>query len=352
MRSGTVPVETTGSGYGPGIHDDGTPAVKPLLVEGAGVRFGSATILSGVSLAIERGEIYGLLGPNGAGKSTLIRAISGRIPLSGGRIQIEGQTVSHRRAPSLRLGRVPQRLALFDHLTPRETLGTFASLFGLRGRAARERVARTLEEVGLQDVARRRADRLSGGMRQRLHIAVALLSDPSLLVLDEPTVGVDRASKEGLYELFLALRREGLGLLLITHDLPEARLLADRVGILIGGQLVAEGPPDDVIDRRFGGRRAVRVCARPPVPAPFDGLLQSFGLRRDPLGQEWTGIIDEEAVMPRLFEAIRGHSELIAEVTLTRPDLALLLEDFESTGQGEGRSDGQVIALERRFGAA
>ncbi len=321
----------------------------PLNVETVSIRYGSVTVVDQVSLSIGRGEIYGLLGPNGAGKSTLIRAISGRLPLAGGGVQIEGRAITPGTGPSRHLGRVPQKPALFDHLTVRENLFTFARLFGVSGRTVRRKVEEILEAIGLQEAAGRPADRLSGGMRQRLHMGAALLTEPSILILDEPTVGVDLASRRGLYDILLGLRDRGLAILLTTHDLPEARLLSDRIGILIAGQLTAEGTPEALIQARFGGKRHARVVCRPGTQDWETTFLETLGLTCMDAGQEWIGMVDEASVMPRLFEACRERSDLIAEMTLTRPDLADLLDDLTGTKPvpaGETATLGRLAARE------
>lgn len=303
----------------------------PLLVDDVRIRYGSRTVVDGVSLSLAAGEIYGLLGPNGAGKSTLIRAMCGRMRLAGGNILIHGKRIRPGAGPSPHLGRVAQKVALLEHLTVRENLSTFGHLFGLGGRRLRLRTRDVLERLDIASLARVGVARLSGGQRQRLHIAVALLTEPDILILDEPTVGVDLASRQKLYEVLKDLAKGGMAILITTHDLPEARILSDRVGILVAGQLVAEGTPDALIDDRFGGMRKARICARTGADQARLAFLSRLGLSRVGL-TEWSGLLDEARDLPQLFQNFQRCPDLITELVLSRPDLEDLFAHWQDGG--------------------
>ncbi|MGF1456548.1 MAG: ABC transporter ATP-binding protein [Alphaproteobacteria bacterium] len=313
-----------------------TDGSRPLLeVEDVHVRYGARAVIAGVSLAIRPGEIYGLLGPNGAGKSTLMKAICGRARLSSGHIIVRGKPVRAGWRSGSHVGRVSQQVALFDHLTVRENLTTFARLFGLGGRRLKERVRDVTERFDLGAFAGTVAARLSGGQRQRLHIAVTLLTEPDVLMLDEPTVGVDLASKQKLYAVLNDLARDGMAIVVTTHDLPEARILSDRVGILVDGRLVAEGPPDVLIEDHFKGLRRTRICIRPGAVEAEAIVLSGLGLAR--IGAtEWTGFLDEARDLPSLFDHVQRYTHLITELVLSRPDLEDLFGIWQ---QGEAIAD-------------
>ena len=232
-----------------GAPAPGTPASLPLLrCDGLVRRFGERTAVDGVSFHISAGETYGLLGPNGAGKTTTISMIAGILRPDGGQVELDGRRVdAHDPEAKRSLGLVPQEIALFDDLSAEENLRFFGSLQGLRGADLRARVAATLELVGLSDRAKDRISEFSGGMQRRANIAVGLLHRPRLLVLDEPTAGVDPQSRNQILESIEQLRAEGMAVLYTTHYMEEAERLCDRVGIIDRGRIVAEGTRRELV---------------------------------------------------------------------------------------------------------
>jgi ABC-2 type transport system ATP-binding protein len=200
-----------------------------------------------LSLTVHRGEAYGLLGPNGAGKSTTIRMICGLVRPDAGTVELAPEVggadgpAGHAGPPSL--GYVPQELALFPTLSLRENLEFWARMVGVGRRERRGRIDEALGSVGLASRAGDRVDRTSGGMQRRLNLAAALLHRPKLLVLDEPTVGVDAQSRASLLETIGRLRDEGTAVLYTSHHLDEAERLCDRVGIIDHGRMLVEGEP-------------------------------------------------------------------------------------------------------------
>lgn len=214
-----------------------------IRYEGFTKRFGAVTAVSGLDLEVGRGETLALIGPNGSGKTTTLKAALGLVRPTAGRVLVDGQDVSSRgRAARARLGYLPQRLAFPEGCTPREVMRLYARLRG----AGREEAERLLERVGLTDAADRAIEGFSGGMRQRLGLAVALLGEPAALILDEPTAALDLTGALMVREVIQKIRAEGMTVLLSSHDLGEVAALADRVAVFAGGRLVAVGRPADL----------------------------------------------------------------------------------------------------------
>lgn len=230
---------------------------KALEVNGLRHAYGEVEALAGVSLSVEEGEFVALLGPNGAGKTTLVRSIVGLLKPTSGTVFVAGGSPA-RATVRQRLGVVQQDVGFPRTLTVAEVVEGAAARAGGNQDAAR----RALDEMGLDKVRKRRASDLSGGQQQRLQLAMGLVGDPALLVLDEPTVGLDVASRRAFWQTLAERRRRGTGILLTTHIVEEAAAVADRVVVLDGGRVVAEGTPDEL--RRFLPGR--RISARTNVP--------------------------------------------------------------------------------------
>ena len=211
-------------------------------------RFGERRAVDGVSFEIAPGETYGLLGPNGAGKTTTISMIAGILRPDAGTVEVGGSPIGTSSSEAKRgLGFVPQDIALFDDLSALENLRFFGGLQGMRGAELDRRIGETLELVGLADRARDRIDTYSGGMQRRANIAVGLLHRPQLLILDEPTAGVDPQSRNQILESIELLSEAGMSVLYTTHYMEEAERLCDRVGIIDSGRLVAEGTRRELV---------------------------------------------------------------------------------------------------------
>ena len=213
--------------------------------------------LQNLSLQIPAGITYGLLGPNGAGKTTTINMVIGALTPDLGRIEINGlppgnQAVKHA------LGIVPQTVALYELLSGHENLNFFGRLYGLTGKELTDRIQHVLEIVNLEERKNEKVNKYSGGMKRRLNIAAALLHRPSLLILDEPTVGVDPQSRHAIFESLRFLSDEGCTIILTSHYLEEAQKLCDRVGIMDEGKLVAEDTVEKLI-ADFGGKSLLTV---------------------------------------------------------------------------------------------
>jgi linearmycin/streptolysin S transport system ATP-binding protein len=200
-------------------------------------RFGRIEAVRGISFSIAEGETYGLLGPNGAGKTTTISMVCGLLEADAGSVVVAGQPLTTRSVePKAAIGYVPQELAIYPDLNARENLRFFARLYGLAGAQAEARIDDVLEVIGLTDRARELTSTYSGGMQRRLNIGIGLLHRPRLLILDEPTVGVDPQSRNAILESVEQLAGEGMAVLYTTHYMEEAERLCDRIGIVDGAR--------------------------------------------------------------------------------------------------------------------
>jgi|SRR5579871_447584 len=211
-----------------------------LAVQGLKKSYGSMLAVDGVSFEVEPGETVGLLGPNGAGKTTTVSIIAGLLQADAGEVRIEGRPLAGDRDPVKRqIGLVPQDLALFDELTARDNLLLFAALYDVHGMQARKAMAEALELAGLAERVLSKVKTFSGGMKRRLNLAAALLHNPQILLLDEPTVGVDPQSRNAIFDNLEILKQRGKTLLYTTHYMEEAERLCDRIVIIDHGKVIA-----------------------------------------------------------------------------------------------------------------
>jgi linearmycin/streptolysin S transport system ATP-binding protein len=218
--------------------------------------FGSLTAVSDVSFTVDPGELLGLLGPNGAGKSTTVGMIVGLLRPDAGEVRINGEVLRGDTDPAkASIGFVPQELALFDELPARENLRFFGALYGLAGAALDATIASSLEFVGLTDRARDKVKTFSGGMKRRLNLAAGLLHDPQLVLLDEPTVGIDPQSRNAIFDNLEALRARGKSLVYTTHYMEEAERLCDRIVIIDHGRVIASDTVRGLYGRLPASRR-------------------------------------------------------------------------------------------------
>ena len=224
----------------------------------------SEPAVNGVSLAVRESSFFGLLGPNGAGKTTLLSMVCGLLAPTAGSIVIAGHDAQREARQTRRLlGLVPQDLALYETLSAGENLAFFGSMQGLKAARLRERVGACLEATGLVDHATRRVAHFSGGLKRRLNLAVGLLHEPRILVLDEPTVGVDPQSRNHVFEVLKELHRGGMTVLYTTHYMEEAEELCEDIAILDHGRVIARGSPDDLLGQHPGTEVELQLEAAP-----------------------------------------------------------------------------------------
>ena len=292
----------------------GVNGERALAVRGVVKRFGPNTALDHAGLELRRGERLALLGPNGAGKTTLVRCISGRAVPDAGEIEMLGQ-----RLPATGgrhdLGFVPQEIALYPDLTARENLEAFGRFHGLKGNELSRAIDWALEWTGLADRAGALTKTFSGGMKRRVNIACGVLHKPRVLLLDEPTVGVDPQSRERIFTMLDELRRQGTSILLTTHQLDEAEQRCDRIVIIDHGRVIAEGTLAELIEGTVGVNRRVTLRLTEPGEPP-DG----FRATEDP--RALVGEVGDVALeLPGLLAGIRDAGGQVSDIEVRAPSL-------------------------------
>lgn len=297
---------------------------EPILsAVGLQKRFGDVLAVAEVSFEIAPGETYGLLGPNGAGKTTSISMIAGLLEPDTGRITVDGTEVTTRSVePKRAIGLVPQDLAIYPDLTARENLRFFGRLYGMDRRHLSRRVDEVLEVIGLADRADDRAKEYSGGMKRRLNIGIGLLHRPKLLILDEPTVGVDPQSRNAILESIEHLSDQGMAVLYTTHYMEEAERLCHRVGIIDQGRVMAEGTRRELVEM-VGQKDRIRVNAVGALVAAAAGLRTIPGIDQVTVGDGTMELLVGDAgsvLAPVMAEMARAEVAVTA-VTIDEPDL-------------------------------
>jgi ABC-2 type transport system ATP-binding protein len=310
--------------------------VEPAVLQVDAVRFsfGPRRVLRGLTLDVRAREILVLLGPNGAGKSTLVKAMAGRLRMESGTVRVDGRDPLFDPEARRLTGIVPQQIALFEKLTALENLISFGRLMGMAKAPSKSgdilptlevTALATLDRVGLKDRAHDRVQSLSGGMRRRINIAAALMHGPKILVLDEPTVGLDQQARAGLAQLLRDLKSSGLAILLTTHDMEEAEALADRVAIMVAGRVKAEGAPRALVTSIFGAMRQLTLSVDPDValqrPQLIAALLEA-GLQQLPDGRTWSGLVaSDKASFDAIVRTALAVGAAIGEVRVRQPGL-------------------------------
>jgi len=297
---------------------------EPLLVcTDLHKRFKDIVAVDGVGFHIDRAETYGLLGPNGAGKTTTISMVCGLLERDGGSVTVAGlpMDIETTEAKAL-IGYVPQDLAIYPDLSARENLRFFGKLQRLSGRRLDERVSAVLELAGLSERAGDRTETYSGGMKRRLNIGIGLLHEPQLLVLDEPTVGVDPQSRNAILEAIDGLRRGGMAILYTTHYMEEAERLCDRIGIIDGGHILAEGTRRELV-ALVGQLDRVTLTASGPLQDAAQALAALEQVDGASVSDSAIEVTAHSArtILPQVIETATAAGALINSVEVTEPDL-------------------------------
>jgi lipooligosaccharide transport system ATP-binding protein len=281
-------------------------------------RFGDFTAVDGIDVEVRKGEAFGFLGPNGAGKSSTMRMIGCVSPPTAGELRILGLDPL-RDGPAIRarLGVCPQQDNLDPELSVRENLTTYARYFGIPRRVARERAAELVEFVQLTERANSKVDPLSGGMKRRLTIARALVNEPDIVLLDEPTTGLDPQARHLVWERLFRLKQQGVTLVLTTHYMDEAEQLCDRLVVMDGGRIVAEGSPRALIEA-YSTREVVELRFATDTQEQFVDKLSGIGERVEPLPDRVLLYVDDgdDAVAAVNDRALNPTSVLVRRSTL------------------------------------
>jgi ABC-2 type transport system ATP-binding protein len=287
--------------------------MTPILeVNNLQKRYGKFEALRGVSFVVNEGEMFGLLGPNGAGKTTLLSIVSCLLDATAGEVRLDGQRlVRSDRDLRRRIGIVPQELALYGELTARENLFFFGELYGLEGKRLESRAGEVLELIGLADRADHQAHTFSGGMKRRLNLGLALMHAPQVLLLDEPTTGVDPQSRNHIFEGVRRLNAEGMTVVYTSHYMEEVQALCTRVGIIDHGQLIACDTLPGLL-RQMQGLIRFRVPAITPILRERVRRLPVSGVREM---DEQTLELECSDVKPTLLQLVALLTELQTELT-------------------------------------
>jgi ABC-2 type transport system ATP-binding protein len=287
--------------------------MNPLQIESVVKTFANRRALDGVSLELRGSEVLGLLGPNGAGKSTLVRTIMGRVKPDSGSVSIFGKPAPAGDTDArVEVGVVPQEIALYPNLTSYENLTVFGRYLGLSGAALEEAIKRALDWAALTDRLHEPVKTFSGGMKRRLNMAVGVLHQPRVLLLDEPTVGVDPQSRERIYQMIESLRAGGVSLIYTTHYMEEAERLCDRIAVIDNGRVIATGTKDELVRNTVGTKREVVV---------------EFAD-----GTRVTHLIDDAADMLRVMRESETEGSAVRDLTMKSPSLEKVF--LHLTGKG------------------
>lgn len=324
-----------------------------VLIENLQKRYGSVEAVKNVSFQIEPGEIFGLLGPNGAGKTTTLRALCTLITPDAGRLEVSGISVVDRpRLARKCLGYVAQEVAVDKVLTGRELLQLQAAIYHIPRKLSKEKIENVINLLGLKEWADKKTGTYSGGIRKRLDLAAGLLHQPNVLVLDEPTVGLDIESRVAVWNFLRQLREWGTTVLITSHYLEEVDALANRVGIIDKGMVIATGTPSELKDRLGGDRVTLRIREFSPIEEAekAQALLQSL-----PLVQE---IIINKAQGNSLNLVVTSQSDALTKIqaTMREADLPIFgiaqarpsLDDVYLAATGQTLLDAELAASSTR----
>ena len=300
-----------------------------LITENLVKQYGDITAVDDVSFSAEAGEIFGLLGPNGAGKSTAINCISGLLNPTSGHISVAGHDIAREgKAARKSLGIVPQELALYEDLPAVDNLRYWGKAYGMRGRELEARVAEVLGTIGLADRAKDLPKSFSGGMKRRLNFGCGIVHQPAVLLLDEPTVGVDPQSRSRLFDLVEAERDNGDCILYTTHYMEEAERLCDSLAIIDHGKLIAEGTVAE-LKAQLGARDALQLAGEFPdgvrsALAALGDDLDDFEILGADAGSMTLALPHASQHLPRIFDAIATAGGTVFETSLRSPNLETL----------------------------
>ncbi|RSK26060.1 ABC transporter ATP-binding protein [Bacillus sp. HMF5848] len=287
--------------------------------------FQKREVVKGISFAVEKGESFGLLGPNGAGKSTTISMICGLLKMDEGDVLVNNASVkSELKNVKKKIGVVPQEIALYPTLSAKDNLLFWGKMYGLSSKAAKQKADEILELIGLSDRAKDKVETFSGGMKRRVNIGVALMHEPELLIMDEPTVGIDPQSRNHILETVKTLNEKGMTVIYTSHYMEEVEYLCKRIGIIDHGELIALGTKSDLITRLSGGKM-IEVS----VKEMREDFLQSLqevesvtGVNVMEDGQTLQVVsYDSDKLLPNILELANSYHIAIQAIQIIEPNL-------------------------------
>jgi ABC-2 type transport system ATP-binding protein len=286
-------------------------------------RFDQNHAVKGIHFDVRRGEIFSLLGPNGAGKSTTISMICGLLRPSGGDAQVMGHSIGRQpQAAKAAIGVVPQDIAVYEDLTARENLEFWGKMYGLRGPALARRIDAVLDLIGLAERQKERVGNYSGGMKRRVNIGVALLHEPAVIIMDEPTVGIDPQSRRHILDGVKTLHNNGVTVLYTTHYMEEAQELSDHIAIMDQGEIIACGTHDELV-RIVGEQDRIDLQLDRPAPEVIAEWQKVPAVQRVTSENGTVTVLapDSNQVLPDLFELANDHRVRITNVAIQEPNL-------------------------------
>ncbi|REK64004.1 MAG: ABC transporter ATP-binding protein [Cohnella sp.] len=298
-----------------------------IEIEGLVKSYGDKTALRDIGFAVRVGSCFGLLGPNGAGKSTTMKILSGLLEPDSGRVRVLGLDLKREHARIReQIGYVPQGIALYEKLSAADNLVFFGEMSGVRGKELKSRIAEVLEQVGLADRAKDQVESFSGGMKRRINIAAALLHRPKLIIMDEPTVGIDPQSRNHIFEMIRGMKRDGVTVLYSTHYMEEVEALCDDLAIIDSGRVIAHGGLNEILDH-FGTSAVYLELAAGQQPPELPGLGE---IR--PKDRGWTVETAKPLeVLSAWAEACRRQQLTVKQLEIVRPSLETVFLSLTGT---------------------
>ncbi|RKQ71365.1 ABC-2 type transport system ATP-binding protein [Litorimonas taeanensis] len=309
------------------------PYSPALSVSELSVSYGAYQAVKSLSLDVETGELIGVIGPNGAGKTSFIKALCGHVQ-SQGRILIEGHPIKQRQDRRNLIGLVPQDIGLYPYLTAQENLDVLARMIGVKNRHRKERVQEALQTVGLTNKANSLVSSLSGGMKRRLNVAAAIMHDPSIIIFDEPTAGIDTPARESVYHLAWKIAKQGKVVILVSHELELIESLCDKLLILQHGECFAFDSPRKILLSHFEAKLKVNLKLS-SLPSPsVKNILRTFKFVPSNVAKtQWTTETSrqESLFIKDLNLALGEQKEHVRSVSFDRPDITDLFTLLETS---------------------
>ena len=296
---------------------------KAIQVQDLHKNFGDVYAVQGVSFDVQAGEVFSLLGPNGAGKSTIITMLSCLLEPTQGDARVSGHSILREQMEvKAAIGVVPQEIALYQDLSARENLTFWGKMYGLRGNPLHQRVDEVLEVTGLTERQKGRVSKFSGGMKRRLNIGIALLHKPQVIIMDEPTVGIDPQSRRNILDNVQELNRQGMTVLYTTHYMEEAQEISDHIAIMDQGKIIASGTHDELVEI-VGELDRIDLTINTESARVIEQWRATEGVHEVSAedGDLTLLVDDSNLVLPRLFEAATGAGARITSVEIQEPNL-------------------------------